>query len=96
MFLWPIYKKYLNHLLGLTLSTPSLNLLFISKIVDTPGFGDSDGSDNKLIEEMMDILNNELQNTNIIVLTIEADIPTFTSGLYDMFRQMTSIFGETW
>ena len=68
----------------------------ILKIVDTPGFGDSDGSDNKLIEEMMDILNNELQDTNVIVLTIDGATPRFTSGLYDMLRQMTSIFGETW
>ena len=69
---------------------------FVSKIVDTPGFGDSDGSDNKLIEEMMDILNNELKDTNIIVLTIDGATPRFNSGLYDMLRQMTSIFGETW
>ena len=65
-------------------------------IVDTPGFGDSDGSDNKLIEEMMDILDDQLGFANIIVLTIDGATPRFSSGLYDMLRQMSSIFGETW
>ena len=64
--------------------------------MDTPGFGDSDGSDNKLIEEMMDILDNELGNANVIVLALEGSTPRFSSGLYDMLRQMSSIFGETW
>ena len=48
--------------------------------MDTPGFGDSDGSDNKLIQEMMDILDNELGDANIIVLTIDRANPRFTSG----------------
>ena len=69
-----------------------------SKIIDidTPAFGDSDGSDNALIQEMMDILDNELGSANIIVLAIDGATPRFTSGLYDMLRQMSSIFGETW
>ena len=66
------------------------------QIVDTPGFGDSDGDDNKLIQEMMDILDNELGSANVIVLTIDGAMPRFSSGLYDMLRQMSSIFGETW
>ena len=45
---------------------------------------------------MMDILDNELGSANIIVLTVDGAIPRFTSGLYDMLRQMSSIFGETW
>ena len=64
--------------------------------MDTPGFGDSDGDDNKLIQEMMDILDNELGSANVILLTLEGSTPRFTSGLYDMMRQMSSIFGETW
>ena len=71
-------------------------LSFFTQIVDTPGFGDSDGSDNKLIQEMMDILDNELGSANIIVLAIDGAMPRFSSGLYDMLRQMSSIFGETW
>ena len=45
---------------------------------------------------MMDILDNELGSANIIVLTVDGATPRFTSGLYDMLRQMSSIFGETW
>ena len=66
------------------------------QIVDTPGFGDSDGSDNKLIQEMMEILDDELGSANVIVLVIDGATPRFSSGLYDMLRQMSSIFGETW
>ena len=64
--------------------------------MDTPGFGDSDGSDNKLIQEMMDIVDNDLGSVNVIVLVIDGATPRFSSGLYDMLRQMCSIFGETW
>ena len=71
-------------------------LKYFSQTVDTPGFGDSNGDDNKLIQEMMDILDNELENANIIVLAIDGATPRFSSGLYDMLRQMSSIFGETW
>ena len=69
---------------------------FIFQIVDTPGFGDSDGSDNKLIQEMMQILDDQLGSANVIVLAIDGSTPRFSSGLYDMLRQMSSIFGETW
>ena len=45
---------------------------------------------------MMEILDNELGSANTIVLAIDGATPRFTSGLYDMLRQMSSIFGETW
>ena len=64
--------------------------------MDTPRFGDSDGSDNALIQEMMDILDNELGDANVIALAIDGATPRFSSGLYDMLRQMSAIFGETW
>ena len=66
------------------------------KVVDTPGFGDSDGADNELIEEMMDVLDNTLGYTNIILLVIEGSTPRFDDPLRAMLRQMTSIFGESW
>ena len=47
------------------------------QIVDTPGFGDSDGSDNKLIQEMMDILDNTLGSI-VNILTPPNVIPLFT------------------
>ena len=73
-----------------------ISCLYFMKVVDTPGFGDSSGDDNKLIQEMMDILDNELGSANVIVLVIDGATPRFSSGLYDMLRQMSSIFGETW
>ena len=45
---------------------------------------------------MMDILDNELGSADVIVLTIDGATPRFTSGLNDMLRQMSSIFGENW
>ena len=71
-------------------------LIIYLQVVDTPGFGDSDGSDNQLIEEMMDVLDDKLGYTNIIVLTLDGATPRFTTGLQNMLRQMSSIFGDTW
>ena len=45
---------------------------------------------------MMEVLDNELGSANIIVLAIDGVTPRFSSGLYDMLKQMSSIFGETW
>ena len=45
---------------------------------------------------MMEFLKNELGSANVIVLVIDGATPRFSSGLYDMLRQMSSIFGETW
>lgn len=64
--------------------------------MDTPGFGDSSGRDNQLIMEMMEVLDGQLGHANIIMLVIDGNTPRFTSGLSDMLRQMSSIFGETW
>ena len=56
------------------------------QIVDTPGFGDSSGEDNKLIQEMMHVLNFELVYTDTIVLTLDGSTPRFSSGLFDMLK----------
>ena len=61
--------------------------------MDTPGFGDTDGADGQLVQEMMDILNNELGSANSIVLAIDGATPRFGTGVQDMLRQMSSIFG---
>ena len=66
------------------------------KVVDTPGFGDSEGRDNEFIVEMMDVLKNELGYTNLITLVLEGSTPRFGEALYNMLRQMTSIFGNDW
>ena len=68
----------------------------LSQVVDTPGFGDSNGNDNQYIEEMMDVLDNKLGYANTILLVLEGSVPRFSNSLYAMLRQMTSIFGQTW
>ena len=68
----------------------------LSQVVDTPGFGDSNGNDNQYIEEMMEVLDNKLGYANTILLVLEGSVPRFSNSLYAMLRQMTSIFGETW
>ena len=70
--------------------------LILSQVVDTPGFGDSNGNDNQYIEEMMEVLDNKLGYANTILLVLEGSVPRFSNSLYAMLRQMTSIFGETW
>ena len=44
----------------------------------------------------MDVLDDQLGYTNIIVLTLDGATPRFTSGLQNMLRQVSSIFGDTW
>jgi len=65
-------------------------------VVDTPGFGDSSGEDNKLIQEMMEVLNFELKYANTIMLALDGNTPRFSSGLIDMLKQMSAIFGSQW
>jgi len=65
-------------------------------VVDTPGFGDSSGRDNTFIQEMMEVLDNQLGYSNVIVLAVDGGTPRFRDGLTDMLKQMSSIFGETW
>ena len=44
----------------------------------------------------MDVLDNQLGYTNIIVLVLEGGEPRFGEPLYAMLRQMSSIFGAAW
>ena len=70
--------------------------MILPQVVDTPGFGDSNGNDNQYIEEMMEVLDNKLGYANTILLVLEGSVPRFSNSLYAMLRQRTSIFGETW
>jgi len=65
-------------------------------VVDTPGFGDSNGEDNELIEEMMEVLDGTLGYSNVILLLFDGQTARFTSGLQNMLRQMSSLFGQAW
>ena len=64
--------------------------------MDTPGFGDSDAEDNDLIEEMMEVLDGTLEYSHTILLVFDGQTARFTSGLQNMLRQMSSLFGEAW
>merc|ERR1719430_2607710 len=68
----------------------------IFTVVDTPGFGDSSGEDNELIEEMMEVLDGTLGYSNAILLLFDGTTARFSSGLHNMLRQMSSLFGEAW
>ena len=55
-------------------------------IVDTPGFGDSDNDDNKLIDEMMDVLKNVIKGANAIVLLVNGGGERFDASLQVCIR----------
>ena len=57
-------------------------------VVDTPGFGDSDNDDNKLIDEMMKTLKDDIKGANGIVLLINGEEERFDASLQQMMREM--------
>ena len=64
--------------------------------MDTPGLGDSEGEDNELIEEMIEVLDGTLGYSNTILILFDGQTARFTSGLQNMLRKMCSLFGEAW
>jgi len=66
-------------------------------VVDTPGFGDSDGEDEQLIEEMMGVLSNTISKADTIVLLLNGvSSQRFTDSLVTMIKRMTVMFGQQW
>jgi len=65
-------------------------------VVDTPGFGDGDGEDEKLMEEMMDILANTIDHADTILLLLKGGQTRFSSSLQAMLKRMTIMFGKDW
>jgi len=63
-------------------------------VVDTPGFGDSDGQINELLAEMIKALKYNVTTTNIFLLAFNGQNPRLTSGLQIMLDQMESLFGR--
>lgn len=63
-------------------------------IVDTPGFGDTDGEDEENIDEMMKVLNEVIESAQGIMLVIKGDTTRFGEGLVNMVTQLTMLFGE--
>jgi len=64
-------------------------------VVDTPGFNDSDGESNDLIDEMMNVLKKIVKGANAIVLLINGEDERFDSSLQQMIREMQALFGES-
>ena len=66
-------------------------------IVDTPGFGDSDGQERMLIDNMVKFLKDEVTSTNIFLLLFNSQQQRVYSGLTRMLRELPLIFGsEFW
>ena len=63
-------------------------------IVDTPGFGDTDGEEGVLIEETVKFLKNEIKSTNVFLLLFHGQRDRLTSALQSMLREITMIFGD--
>merc|ERR1719495_868681 len=63
-------------------------------VVDTPGFGDSDGDDNGLIDEMMSVLKGTLKGANAILLLVNGQQQRFNAAIQQMLREMQALFGE--
>ena len=55
-------------------------------IVDTPGFGDSEGDDNMLINEMVDTLKNVIKTANGFLLVFNGAVDRFDEGSTKMIR----------
>merc|ERR1712130_72314 len=66
-------------------------------VVDTPGFGDSDGEDEQLIDEMLEVLANTINDADTIVLLLNGIAnQRFTASLVSMIKRMTAMFGQKW
>jgi len=65
-------------------------------VVDTPGFGDTDGDEQLLIEEMMNILGNTVDHADTILWLFKWDDLRFSESLQTMIKRMTIIFGRGW
>ena len=64
-------------------------------MIDTPGFADSDGDENELLDEMTTVLNNVVEGANGIVLLLNGAQERFDASLQQMLREMTALFGDT-
>ena len=63
-------------------------------MVDTPGFGDSDGEMDQLLEEMIKVLNEEVKSANAIILAMDSTECRWTGGLNEMLSQLEALFGR--
>ena len=57
-------------------------------VVDTPGFGDSEGqeTENELIDEMLDVLKNTVKEANALVLLLNGEEERFDYAFQQIIR----------
>ena len=63
-------------------------------VVDTPGFGDTNNDDSKLIDEMINFLKNTLNTTNTFLLCFNGKQDRIDASLQQMIREMLAMFGS--
>ena len=63
-------------------------------VIDTPGFGDSDGQEPELIDAMVKYLKNKVKETNIFLLLFKGGSQRVHSGLHRMLRDLELMFGK--
>jgi len=64
-------------------------------VIDTPGFGDTDGDDEALLDDMTEKLA-DIDYANTIVLLLKGSENRFDQGLQAMLKRITIIFGKKW
>merc|ERR1711962_1105216 len=64
-------------------------------VIDTPGFGDTDGEDEALLDDMMEKLA-EIDYANTIVLLLDGSQKRFDQGIEAMLKRITIVFGKKW
>ena len=52
----------------LTLKYKNQSRILLFKVVETPGFADPSSSDNRLIQDMVQVLHDDLVYTNVVLL----------------------------
>ena len=64
-------------------------------VVDTPGFGDSDGEEAQLIDSMVKFLKTKVKETNIFLLLFDGEGNLrIHSGLQRTLRDLELMFGD--
>jgi len=68
----------------------------IFTLVDTPGFGDSQGEDyqRELFDEMINVLKNDLKDATTLILLIKGTETRFNAGFQKNIELMVSLFGD--
>ena len=65
------------------------------QVIDTPGFGDTDGEEEALLDDMMEKLA-EIDYANTIVLLLDGSQKRFDQGIEAMLKRITIVFGKKW